>query len=160
MQILYPSLVSWLVSACAGVAPPAPSELPATPPAAERAEMPTPARSEPVTLDLPGWSRTDGTGSDDNERVVTFREGSAVVELVRWWGIPETDGGPMQVAERRPVQIDGMDAELLRTSLFEGQAVEADVVFLRADGWIVRVACHSCAPEQLEAVLQGLSVVH
>jgi hypothetical protein len=158
MPIAGTSLSLWLLCACAGVTPSVPSEPPDVQAVAVGDPVPPPARVEPVTLDLPGWSLTEGPAHDPNERVITFREGPAVVELVRWWEVPEVDGGPMQVAERRPVQIDGVDTELLRTSLFEGKSVEADVLFLRAGGWSVRVSCLGCAPEQLDAVVQGLSV--
>jgi hypothetical protein len=137
----------------APTAAPAPAE-PAAPVPAEPAEP-----AEPVRLTLPGWSQSEGASSFSNERTLTFREGDAIVELIRWWGAPEHDGGPMEVVERSTVTVGGEELELLHTSTLDGTEGEADVVFLRGDGWQARAACRACSDAQRAAMLGGLEVM-
>ena len=130
---------------------PEPTDLDAQP-------SPSPQRPEPVGLELAGWSRRDAASEFPNESIFTLRQGDASVELARWWGVPEIDGGPMQVASKRPVQVPGQTVELSRTSMFEGEQAEVDLLFLRGDGWIVRVVCRSCTEQQVDAVCAGLTL--
>lgn len=137
-----------------GCATPTTAQAPAAP---VEAAVPD-ARPEPVTLTLPGWTVDQQPGGFPNERITAARSEGAKVVLVRWWGRPEIDGGPMQVAERRPVEVAGQPHELLRTSMFEGQAAEVDVLFLRGEGWMARLSCRGCTAEQIEVVLAGVAL--
>jgi hypothetical protein len=64
----------------------------------------------------------------------------------------------MQVAERRTVQVAGQETALLHTSMFEGQQAEVDVLFLRGEGWIVRVVCRGCSPAEIDEVCAGIKL--
>ncbi len=158
MTTHFPLLLAALLYACAGISPSAPPEAPATHPEPQSADVPTHAPSEPVLLNLPGWSRSEAATVFENERILRFQDGSAVVELMRWWGYPETDGGVMEVAHSSTVLVGGQEVELVRTSVFQGRPAEVDVMFLRSKDWIARVACHGCSQEQLDAVVAGLGV--
>jgi hypothetical protein len=132
-----------------------PSE--AAPGPADQAPTAAPARAEPVGLELPGWTLTDILDFE-GERILRFQDGAATVELVRWWGMPELDGGPMEIESRRAVQAAGHELELLRTSIFQGREQQADVLFLKSEGWMARLSCQGCTPEQLDVALAGLDV--
>jgi hypothetical protein len=76
----------------------------------------------------------------------------------RWFGTPPTPGGPMVVAEQRPVTIAGREATLQRTSMFQGQPEEVDVVFIHDTGWQVRIVFRGCSEAQVAEVLAALQV--
>jgi hypothetical protein len=146
-----------LLAACGGPTPPPPSEAPVPQPEPPSADVPTPAPAEPVILELPGWSLADVLDFE-GERILRFRDGAATVELVRWWGYPEIDGGPMEVAHRSTVQVSGRELELVRTSMFQGRPAEVDAIFLKSGDWLARVSCEGCTQAQLDAVVGGLKV--
>ncbi len=136
-----------VATACATVTESPPAAVEGSPPA-----------TEPVVLDLPGWAQAEGTPSADNERVLVFSDGEATVELIRWWGMPETDGGPMEVSGVLTTYIEGEPTEMLLVKVLDGEPVNATVLFLRGGGWLVRVACHHCNLTQFHAMQMGLSV--
>jgi hypothetical protein len=111
-----------------------------------------------VTLDLPGWQRTDADVPRSWQRTTTLRQGDATVVMDRWFGTPPAPGGPMVVAGERPVTISGEEHALQRTSMFQGRPDEVDVVFLRDTGWQVRVVFRGCSEAQIAEVLARLSV--
>jgi hypothetical protein len=113
----------------------------------------TPARREPVTVEIAGWAFDGEEVGPQLHQEWRETTGSCVVELDRWWGVPPTDGGPMQVASRRSVTVDGREAELLTTSTFQGVEQEARVMFFSGAGFTARVTFRDCAPGALDDLL-------
>ena len=65
---------------------------------------------------------------------------------------------PSRDCIKRCIAVAGQTVELSRTSMFEGEQAEVDLLFLRGDGWIVRVVCRSCTEQQVDAVCAGLTL--
>jgi hypothetical protein len=157
MRAILAISMSVLLAACAGVTSQASTEAAVPQPEPRSADVPAPTPAEPVLLELPGWTLTDVLDFE-SERILRFQDGDTKVELVRWWGYPELEGGPMAVAQASTVQVSGKEVELVRTTMFEGETAEVDVIHLRSDGWLARVSCEGCTQEQLDTVVAGLSV--
>lgn len=83
--------------------------------------------------------------------------GSACMVDVRWWRpMPPNPGGPMQVASRRAVSVMGEEREVLRTSMFEGEEREVDVVMVPGEGVHTRIVFTDCGRVEIDMFLATL----
>ncbi|MCX4240362.1 hypothetical protein [Paraliomyxa miuraensis] len=86
--------------------------------------------------------------------------GSGCMVDARWWRpMPPDPGGPMVEASRRAVTVDGKATEVITTSMFEGQQQEVDAVFLRGEGYQIRIVFESCGALEEDGFLEGVRVV-
>lgn len=124
------------------------------PPTAKEAPTSDERAREPVVLELEGWPPSEDSREGDHRLLVyDGKEPDCSVRVDRWWGMPPTPGGPMEIASKRPVHVDGRDLELIRTKAFEGVAREVDVLFHSGDGFQVRVVFSGCRDETVDKVL-------
>jgi hypothetical protein len=115
---------------------------------------------EPIVLDLPDWTRAEhAPPSVPNLKVTIWERGRARIEMARHWDQPLVPGRPMVTASTRNAVVAGHTEEIHKTSMFEGGAMEVEVLFLEGPGWAVRFVFDECAPEIVDDVCARIAIV-
>ena len=113
---------------------------------------------EPFELSPSGWERSELDVQLPNERAFQLQRAGATVTVTRWWDRPLRPGGPMASERSRQVMVGGSPRELIATSMFEGQPSSAQVVFLRAPGWMARLVFDGCTPQECDEICAALTL--
>jgi hypothetical protein len=133
--------------------------LPATPEQLERWSRPRP---EPVTLDLPGWTKSPAAPDPafPNQSRISFVSGACSVVLVRYWDLPLDPGYPITVLGSKPVTVAGRSTELVTVKKFGSELEER--VSLTGQGYDVEyhvgVRFQNCPEDVVNDVLKRVEI--
>lgn len=115
---------------------------------------------EPVVLDLPDWKREEHTvPSVPNLKLTSWERGRSRIDMARHWDKPLLPDRPMVTASTRRVVVAGHTEEILKTSMFEGTAMEVEILFLQGPGWVVRIVFDECPTDVVDDVCARITIV-
>jgi hypothetical protein len=115
---------------------------------------------EPIVLDLPGWTKSEhAPPALPNMKLTIWERGRARVEMARHWERALLPERPIVVASSRHVLINGHREEVHKTAMFEGTAMEVEVLFLQGPGWAVRFVFDECSEETVNEVCARIGIV-
>jgi hypothetical protein len=115
---------------------------------------------EPIILDIPGWKKEEHAHpSLPNFKLTVWERDTSRIEMGRHWDQPLLPGRPMVVGTSRKVVVSGHSEEIHRTSMFEGAAMEVEVLFLQGPGWSVRFVFDECPQDIVDDVCARIRIV-
>jgi hypothetical protein len=114
------------------------------------------ATDDPIVLAPAGWTSTPVSQSDEpghRQTVFTPAGSSCQLTLDVWSSLPQSDGGPMQVASSREVIVDGKTLRMLTTEIFQGIGERVEALFVNDGHAHARAVFRKCDPAEVDAVL-------
>jgi hypothetical protein len=104
-----------------------------------------------VTVTL-SWQSETSSEAPGHQRVV-FRRGDQLVEVDNWVPSPHRPGSPMVSASERRVMIDGHQATLVTTSMFNGVTERVFALFVNGRSWSGRVVLRNVPDAEVDGLL-------
>ena len=133
---------------------------PSTPEQLERWSRPRP---EPVTLNLPGWTKSSAPQDPTfpNQFSISFVSGACSVTLVRYWDLPLNPGDPISILGSKSITVAGRSSELITIKNFGSESVE-ERMSLTGQGYDIEyhvaVKFQNCSEDAVNEVLKRVEI--